>query len=31
MTEWLSLDGEPSIWIATGISAVVLALVMRKG
>jgi len=25
------LDAEPSIWIATGISAVVLAAVMRKG
>ena len=31
MTEWFALDAEPSIWIATGISAVVLAAVMRKG
>lgn len=31
MTEWFSLDGEPSIWIASGISALVLVAVMRKG
>jgi len=31
ITEWLSLEAEPSIWIATLIAAVVLGLVMRKG
>ena len=31
IAEWLSLEAEPSIWIATLIAAVVLGLVMRKG
>jgi predicted small integral membrane protein len=31
ITEWLSLEAEPSIWIATLVSAVVLTVVMRKG
>ena len=31
ITEWLSLDGEPSIWFATLLSALILVLVMRKG
>ena len=31
MQEWLELDGEPTIWFATLISAVVLTVVMRKG
>jgi uncharacterized membrane protein YjjB (DUF3815 family) len=31
IAEWLSLEAEPSIWIATLIAAVVLGVVMRKG
>ena len=31
ITEWLALDGEPSIWFATGLSALLLLVVMRKG
>jgi predicted small integral membrane protein len=31
IAEWLSLEAEPSIWIATLIAAVVLTVVMRKG
>ncbi len=31
ITEWLSLEAEPTIWFATLISAVVLTVVMRKG
>lgn len=31
LTEWLSLEQEPSVWISFGISMAVLALIMRKG
>jgi predicted small integral membrane protein len=31
LMQWLSLDGEPSIWIGFVISMAVLALVMRRG
>jgi predicted small integral membrane protein len=31
MVEWFSLAEEPSVWVATAISAALLALVMRKG
>ena len=31
MAEWFALEGEPSIWIASGISALVLVVLMRKG
>lgn len=31
MTQWLSLEQEPSVWISFGLSMLVLALVMRKG
>jgi predicted small integral membrane protein len=31
VTQWLSLEQDPSIWIALGIAAVWMALVMRKG
>ena len=29
--EWLSLDGEPSVWISFVLSMLVLVLIMRKG
>jgi len=29
--EWLSLDGDPSIWISFVLSMLVLVLIMRKG
>ena len=31
LTQWLSLDKEPSVWISFVISMAVLALVMKKG
>lgn len=31
MTQWLSLEQEPSVWISFVLSMLVLALVMRKG
>ena len=31
LAEWLSLDGEPSVWISFVLSMAVLALVMKKG
>jgi predicted small integral membrane protein len=31
MVEWFTLTEEPSVWIATVLSAALLALVMRKG
>jgi predicted small integral membrane protein len=31
LAQWLSLDGEPSIWFGFVISMAVLALVMRRG
>ena len=31
MTQWLSLDAEPSVWISFVLSMAVLALVLRKG
>ena len=31
MAQWFSLEQEPSIWIAQGIAAVWMVLVMRKG
>ncbi|MGA0612104.1 DUF2160 domain-containing protein [Caldimonas sp. KR1-144] len=31
LTEWLSLEQEPSVWISFVISMLVLALIMRKG
>jgi predicted small integral membrane protein len=31
LTEWLSLEAEPSIWISFVISMGLLALIMRKG
>ena len=31
MTQWFSLDSEPTVWISLVISMLVLALIMRKG
>ena len=31
MTQWFSLENEPSVWISLVISMLVLALIMRKG
>ena len=31
LTEWMSLELEPSIWISFALSMGVLALIMRKG
>ncbi|MBA4265445.1 MAG: hypothetical protein C0453_10215 [Comamonadaceae bacterium] len=31
IAQWFSLEQEPSIWIALGIAAVWMVLVMRKG
>ncbi|HMN92181.1 MAG TPA: DUF2160 domain-containing protein [Hydrogenophaga sp.] len=31
IAEWLSLEQEPSIWIAFGIAAVWMVVLMRKG
>lgn len=31
IAEWMSLDGDPSVWISFVISMAVLALIMRKG
>jgi predicted small integral membrane protein len=31
LTEWLSLQQEPSVWISFVVSMLVLALIMRKG
>ena len=31
LTEWLSLDAEPSVWIGFVFSMVILGLIMRKG
>ncbi|MDY0744941.1 DUF2160 domain-containing protein [Paucibacter sp. R3-3] len=31
LQEWLHLEEEPSIWWGTGLSALVLLLVMRRG
>ncbi len=31
LTEWLSLESEPSIWISFVLSMAVLALIMRRG
>ena len=31
LTEWLSLEAEPSVWISFVLSMAVLALIMRRG
>ncbi|MDR2333256.1 DUF2160 domain-containing protein [Diaphorobacter ruginosibacter] len=31
MTQWFSLESEPSVWISFVVSMLVLALVLRKG
>lgn len=31
LTEWLSLEAEPSIWISFALSMAILGLVMRRG
>lgn len=31
LVAWMSLDGEPSIWISFVLSMALLALIMRKG
>ena len=31
LAEWLSLEGDPSIWISFVLSMALLALIMRKG
>ncbi len=31
LTEWLSLESEPSVWISFVVSMVALALIMRRG
>jgi predicted small integral membrane protein len=31
LVQWLGLQSEPSVWISFGASAVLLAVIMRKG
>ncbi len=31
LSEWMSLESDPSIWFGFGLSMVLLALIMRKG
>lgn len=31
LAEWMSLDGDPSIWFSFGVAMALLVLIMRKG